>query len=165
MKTHLKRILILVAFTTTISSGAIFAQDPLATVEVTGSRSNWNCTGSCIDRFYALYSQDNSNIFYETETAIDPVDSEPVLESAQRIPGVLQCAADANTRNSEAWLMYRSVAIAARGTLGAISWDSDQISGFFSFMFIDGSIGIYQRTDSEFRASDGMTEIKAPCGN
>ena len=169
MKISLKDLFFGIIFSTAVFMGTSLAQTTLPVVTVTGTRStSWSCTGQCVDMFFAQYTYKDSNILYESEAPLSDDSGEPVLETAERIPSVLQCAGAQHTRDTQAWLAYKAFALAkAKGNgLAAISWDSNQTHGFFSFLFSDGSVGLYQRTDSGFLDSDGMVEINKPaCGS
>lgn len=62
------------------------------------------------------------------------------------------------------WLAYRAIMLVRYGARAARE-DINNIHREFLILFSNGSVGRYQRSDSEFRSSHGMDEIEAPnCG-
>lgn len=139
------------------------AQSSLDVITVIGNTVRYENTVLCVGLTCSEYFSSGENYPFDiTKLTIIRDDSDE--EAPDKIPGVLGCNSDSITRETQAWVLYRSV-IAVRYGPGQYAMrraDRANWGDEFSFQYADGSTAVYERADSDFFGSQGMLEITAP---
>lgn len=139
-----------------MSSSSGFSAVPQPAMEVVGFKvSGWVtlCEGSGCN----AYIRPSASEPLPGEASLPPED--PGAASVEMV-----CSGDVITRETQVWLAYRAIMLVRYGARAARE-DINNIHREFLILFSNGSVGRYQRSDSEFRSSHGMDEIEAPnCG-
>lgn len=155
------RILFLLALI--VSAPQVRSQSALDVITVHGQNVSYGNVVLCVGLTCSDYFSSGEDFPFDiTKLTIIRDDSDE--EAPDKIPGVLSCDDESATRETQAWVLYRSV-IAVRygpGQYGMRRADRANWGDEFSFTYSDGSTAVYERADSDFFGSQGMLEIVAP---